>query len=195
MKRHALAGHDCVSASSPPLPSRRRKVCQPQLPGGEGGQRQADPQRRRSCCTRWTRTAAKATAAMQLKTDPEGKASFPGAPFGKLRVQVLMRGFQTYGEDFDISQPAQEITIKLKRPQGAVLDLRGQAGAGEEAAETSTEHPSADISRPPDSQVPSARYSVPCSISSCKSETLIESTESSAALSARSFPTDCAGWR
>lgn len=53
----------------------------------------------------------------ELKTDAEGKASFPGAPYGKLRVQVLMRGFQTYGEDFDISQQAQEITIKLHRPK------------------------------------------------------------------------------
>ena len=54
----------------------------------------------------------------QLKTDAEGKASFPGAPLGKLRVQVLARGFQTFGEDYDISEPEQTITIKLKRPQG-----------------------------------------------------------------------------
>jgi hypothetical protein len=54
----------------------------------------------------------------ELKTDPDGKASFDGAPYGKLRVQVLVRGFQTYGEDFDINQSNQEITIKLKRPQG-----------------------------------------------------------------------------
>ncbi len=54
----------------------------------------------------------------ELKTDPEGKASYAGAPFGKLRVQVLVRGFQTYGEDFEINQATQEITIKLKRPQG-----------------------------------------------------------------------------
>ena len=53
----------------------------------------------------------------ELKTDLDGKASFDGAPFGKLRVQVLVRGFQTYGDDFDINQPNQEITIKLKRPQ------------------------------------------------------------------------------
>jgi hypothetical protein len=53
----------------------------------------------------------------QLKTDPDGKASFEGAPFGKLRVQVLIRGFQTYGEDFDIHQSIEEITIRLKRPQ------------------------------------------------------------------------------
>jgi hypothetical protein len=53
----------------------------------------------------------------QLKTDPDGKASFDGAPFGPLRVQVLVRGFQTYGEDFQIQKPIEEITIKLKRPQ------------------------------------------------------------------------------
>lgn len=57
-------------------------------------------------------------AGSQLKTDPDGKASFSGAPFGKLRVQVLVRGFQTYGEDFQIHQSVEEITIKLKRPQG-----------------------------------------------------------------------------
>jgi hypothetical protein len=54
---------------------------------------------------------------LELKTDPEGKASFDGIPYGKLRVQVLAPGFQTYGEDFDISQHKVDITIKLKRPQ------------------------------------------------------------------------------
>ena len=53
---------------------------------------------------------------LELKTDPEGKASYDGVPYGKLRVQVLAPGFQTYGEDYDIGQPAIEITIKLKRP-------------------------------------------------------------------------------
>lgn len=55
---------------------------------------------------------------LELKTDPEGKASYEGVPYGKLRVQVLASGFQTYGEDFDINQHEVSITIKLKRPQG-----------------------------------------------------------------------------
>jgi hypothetical protein len=55
---------------------------------------------------------------LELKTDSEGKASFDGIPYGKLRVQVLAPGFQTYGEDFDINQHKVDITIKLKRPQG-----------------------------------------------------------------------------
>jgi hypothetical protein len=55
---------------------------------------------------------------MELKTDSEGKSSFDGIPFGRLRVQVLASGFQTYGEDFEVNQPAMRFTIKLKRPQG-----------------------------------------------------------------------------
>jgi len=55
---------------------------------------------------------------LELKTDAEGKSSFDGIPYGKLRVQVLATGFQTYGEDFDVNQPKMSVTIKLKRPQG-----------------------------------------------------------------------------
>jgi len=54
----------------------------------------------------------------QLKTDLEGKTSFDGVPYGKLRVQVLAHGFQTFGEDYEISKPITAITVKLKRPQG-----------------------------------------------------------------------------
>jgi hypothetical protein len=54
---------------------------------------------------------------MELKTDAEGKSSFDGIPYGKLRVQVLAPGYQTYGEDFDINKPKMDFTIKMKRPQ------------------------------------------------------------------------------
>lgn len=55
---------------------------------------------------------------LELKTDDQGKASYDGVPYGKLRVQVLAHGLQTYGEDYDVNQPTMEITIKLKRPEG-----------------------------------------------------------------------------
>jgi hypothetical protein len=54
---------------------------------------------------------------MELKTDIDGKAVYEGIPYGKLRVQVLASGFQTYGDDFDIDKASVEITIKLKRPK------------------------------------------------------------------------------
>ena len=55
---------------------------------------------------------------LELKTDPDGKTSFDGIPYGKLRVQVLAHGFQTFGEDYDVNQAKMDLTIKLKRPQG-----------------------------------------------------------------------------
>ena len=55
---------------------------------------------------------------LELKTDAEGKTSFDGIPYGKLRVQVLASGFQTFGEDYDVNQAKMEFTVKLKRPQG-----------------------------------------------------------------------------
>lgn len=55
---------------------------------------------------------------LELKTDAEGKSSFDGIPYGKLRVQVLATGFQTYGEDFLVDRSKMDFTIKLKRPQG-----------------------------------------------------------------------------
>ena len=67
----------------------------------------------------------------QLKTDVDGKTSFDGVPYGKLRVQVLAHGFQTFGEDYDIDQPTTAITIKLKRPQGQYSIYQGQPQDGQ----------------------------------------------------------------
>jgi hypothetical protein len=55
---------------------------------------------------------------LELKTDADGKTSFDGVPYGKLRVQVLASGFQTFGEDYAIDRAQMNFTIRLKRPQG-----------------------------------------------------------------------------
>lgn len=54
---------------------------------------------------------------LQLKTDAEGRTIIEGIPYGKLRVQVISAGFQTFGQDFDIDEPVEEIMIKLDRPK------------------------------------------------------------------------------
>ena len=54
---------------------------------------------------------------LQLKTDSDGATAFNGVPYGKLRIQVIATGFQTYGQDYDINQPKHDIVIKMKRPQ------------------------------------------------------------------------------
>jgi hypothetical protein len=54
---------------------------------------------------------------MELKTDPEGKAALESVPYGKLRIQAIAPGLQTYGDDIEINQPEQQITIKMNKPQ------------------------------------------------------------------------------
>ena len=65
-----------------------------------------------------TKDGKQAKGGLQIKTDADGKASFDGAPYGKLRIQVLAPGFQTFGADYDIDKPTMEITVKIKRPAG-----------------------------------------------------------------------------
>lgn len=57
---------------------------------------------------------------VELKTNQEGECSYIGLPYGKLRVQVIAHGLQTFGDDYEIDQPEKEITIKLNPPQGQV---------------------------------------------------------------------------
>jgi Carboxypeptidase regulatory-like domain len=53
---------------------------------------------------------------LELKTHDDGKAEASGLPYGKVRIQVIAHGYRTYGEDFDLTQPNTEITIKLQKP-------------------------------------------------------------------------------
>jgi len=57
-----------------------------------------------------------ARGGLQIKTDADGKANFDGVPYGKLRIQVLAQGFQTYGDDYDINKTTMDITVRMKRP-------------------------------------------------------------------------------
>jgi uncharacterized GH25 family protein len=55
--------------------------------------------------------------AYEVKTDSEGRVTLSGLEYGKYRIQVLAEHLQTYGDDLEIRQPTQEMTIKLKPPQ------------------------------------------------------------------------------
>jgi Carboxypeptidase regulatory-like domain len=54
---------------------------------------------------------------MELKTDPDGKVSIDVLPTGsKVLVQVIAKGFQTYGGDYVLDAPQKTIEIRMKRP-------------------------------------------------------------------------------
>lgn len=59
----------------------------------------------------------KITTSWQLKTNQEGVAKIPPLPQGRILVQVIAKGYQTFGETFDVDEPERVIEIKLKPPQ------------------------------------------------------------------------------
>lgn len=64
-----------------------------------------------------TKNGHQSKRGMEIKTDGEGKTSYPAVPFGKIRIQVISPGLQTFGEDYELNQPEQQVNIRLKRPQ------------------------------------------------------------------------------
>lgn len=84
---------------------------------------------------------------LQLKTDGEGKAQAGGVPYGKVRVQVIATGLQTYGEDFDLAEPTKEITVRLKQPQGQYSIYQDHPKQGEQKPDQ----------KPPDTKPPDTK--------------------------------------
>jgi hypothetical protein len=54
---------------------------------------------------------------LELKTNEEGKATIEVIPIGDtVRLQVIANGFQTFGDDYEITTDTKEISVKMKRP-------------------------------------------------------------------------------
>jgi hypothetical protein len=47
----------------------------------------------------------------------EGVAKIPSLPQGKIMIQVIAKGYQTFGQEFQIAEEAKTIQIKLNPPQ------------------------------------------------------------------------------
>jgi len=60
----------------------------------------------------------KSKGEMDLKTDADGRASLDGVPYGSVEVQVVAKGYQTFGADYEVKQPEIEISVQLKHPAG-----------------------------------------------------------------------------
>lgn len=53
----------------------------------------------------------------ELRTNQIGIAKIPAIPQGKILVQVIAKGYQTYGDTIEINEPERTIEVKLKPPQ------------------------------------------------------------------------------
>lgn len=59
----------------------------------------------------------KSKGNMELKSNEDGKTVIDVMLIGDIvRLQVIAKGFQTFGEDFKIDKPEMAIEIKMKRP-------------------------------------------------------------------------------
>jgi hypothetical protein len=59
----------------------------------------------------------KIMTSYQLKTNQEGVAMIPPIPQGKIQIQIIAKGLQTFGQLFDVAEEEKTVEIKLKDPQ------------------------------------------------------------------------------
>ena len=53
----------------------------------------------------------------ELRTNQEGEAKIPTIPQGQIRIQVIAKGYQTFGQVFDVAEDEKTIPITLNPPQ------------------------------------------------------------------------------
>ena len=53
----------------------------------------------------------------EVRTNQEGIAKIPAIPQGKIRIQVIAKGHQTFGDIFDVAEEEKTLQIKLNPPQ------------------------------------------------------------------------------
>ena len=53
----------------------------------------------------------------EMRTNQDGIAKVPSIPQGKILIQVIAKGYQTFGKTFEVDEEAKTIEIKLNPPQ------------------------------------------------------------------------------
>lgn len=53
----------------------------------------------------------------ETRTNQEGVVRIPSIPQGKVRIQVIAKGYQTFGQIFDVNEEEKTIEVKLNPPQ------------------------------------------------------------------------------
>lgn len=66
---------------------------------------------------------------LEVKTDPEGKATIDVITSGSLvQVQVIANGLATYAESFQVDEPTRAIHVALLKPQEQVSAYQDNSG-------------------------------------------------------------------
>lgn len=59
----------------------------------------------------------KIMTSYQMRTNQDGVASMPPIPQGKIQIQVIAKGYQTFGEIVEIGEEEKTVEVKLNEPQ------------------------------------------------------------------------------
>jgi hypothetical protein len=98
---------------------------------------------------------------MELKTNEDGKSVIDVLPIGAtMRLQILAKGYQTYGEDYKIDKEQMTFGIRLKRPgeqysiyrnhdQGGDAQKKDKGSDSDSKKDAPTDKPNASSSNPP----------------------------------------------
>lgn len=65
----------------------------------------------------YVKLGKKALTHWETRTNQEGLVKLPQMPQGQVLVQVIAKGYQTFGDNFDITEDEQTLNIKLNPPQ------------------------------------------------------------------------------
>ena len=85
---------------------------------------------------------------MELKTNEDGKTVIDVIPTGDtLLLQVIAKGFQTFGGEFPVAKDDMAIEVRLKRPGEQYSIYKDKKPAQSEGKEVSPEKPAADPSK------------------------------------------------
>ncbi len=53
----------------------------------------------------------------EIRTNSDGIARVPPVPQGQILVQVIAKGYQTFGQTYDVNEEEKTIEVKLNPPQ------------------------------------------------------------------------------
>jgi hypothetical protein len=53
----------------------------------------------------------------ELRTNQEGVVNIPPIPQGKILIQVIAKGYQTFGEYIEVNEEEKTVPVSLKSPQ------------------------------------------------------------------------------
>jgi hypothetical protein len=71
--------------------------------------------------------------SLEVKSDPDGKATIDILPVGStIELQVIARGFETYGETFQLDTNSRDFVVKMQTPRAQVSQFQDNEGKAQQ---------------------------------------------------------------